>query len=306
MTKDLSYLSYPLPPDIQRLFEAGDFDRMARVIRQRLEDPRVPKTLHERLRFQLIIAKEIPEYYRLTQADMLAILQENINDFTEDELEALRDDGTLDWRYINGEVHFRNNCLDALLKVRKEYALRAKNPEVQAAADARGQRLNAMITRMKEEGGMHVRFELHEEMTVKSDRLTPGETLHIHLPLPVVGAQVKSAALLSTSHPAAFIAPADEPQRTVYFELPYEPGMTVSAELAYEIEAPTASRMPARFWRSSRRLTRRKCRRMWSLRRICVRWRRKSSAMKRIRCSRRGRFTISSPRRRSIATCRRI
>ena len=62
MTKDLSYLSYPLPPDIQRLFEAGDFDRMARVIRQRLEDPRVPKTLHERLRFQLIIAKEIPEY----------------------------------------------------------------------------------------------------------------------------------------------------------------------------------------------------------------------------------------------------
>ena len=72
MTKDLSYLSYPLPPDIQRLFEAGDFDRMARVIRQRLEDPRVPKTLHERLRFQLIIAKEIPEYYRLTQADMRA------------------------------------------------------------------------------------------------------------------------------------------------------------------------------------------------------------------------------------------
>ena len=227
MTKNLSYLSYPLPPDIQRLFEAGDFDRMARVIRQRLEDPRVPKTLHERLRFQLIIAKEIPEYYRLTQADMLAILQENINDFTEDELEALRDDGTLDWRYINGEVHFRNNCLDALLKVRKEYALRAKDPEVQAVADARGQRLNAMITRMKEEGGMHVRFELHEEMTVKSDRLTPGETLRIHLPLPVVGAQVKSAALLSTSHPAAFIAPADEPQRTVYFELPYEPGMTV-------------------------------------------------------------------------------
>ena len=157
MTKNLSYLSYPLPPDIQRLFEAGDFDRMARVIRQRLEDPRVPKTLHERLRFQLIIAKEIPEYYRLTQADMLAILQENINDFTEDELEALRDDGTLDWRYINGEVHFRNNCLDALLKVRKEYALRAKDPEVQAAADARGQRLNAMITRMKEEGGMSSR-----------------------------------------------------------------------------------------------------------------------------------------------------
>ena len=111
MTKDLSYLSYPLPPDIQRLFEAGDFDRMARVIRQRLEDPRVPKTLHERLRFQLIIAKEIPEYYRLTQADMLAILQENINDFTEDELEALRDDGTLQGYLLRSVYHASLNAL---------------------------------------------------------------------------------------------------------------------------------------------------------------------------------------------------
>ena len=111
MTKNLSYLSYPLPPDIQRLFEAGDFDRMARVIRQRLEDPRVPKTLHERLRFQLIIAKEIPEYYRLTQADMLAILQENINDFTEDELEALRDDGTLQGYLLRSVYHASLNAL---------------------------------------------------------------------------------------------------------------------------------------------------------------------------------------------------
>ena len=100
------------------------------------------------------MAYEIPRAYPYTQAQMLDILQKNVSGFAEEELETLRDDGTLDWRYINGEVHFRNNCLDALLKVRKEYALRAKDPEVQAAADARGQRLNAMITRMKEEGGM--------------------------------------------------------------------------------------------------------------------------------------------------------
>ena len=38
MLLDLSYLSYPLPPDIQRLYEAGDFARMDRVIHLRLED----------------------------------------------------------------------------------------------------------------------------------------------------------------------------------------------------------------------------------------------------------------------------
>ena len=57
-------------------------------------------------------------------------------------------------------------------------------------------------------------------MIVDSTRLTPGETLHIHLPLPVVGAQVVSAELLSSSHKPAFIADPEEPHRTAYFELP--------------------------------------------------------------------------------------
>ena len=56
MLLDLSYLSYPLPPDIQRLYEAGDFARMDRVIRLRLDDPRVPEALKARLRVQTELA----------------------------------------------------------------------------------------------------------------------------------------------------------------------------------------------------------------------------------------------------------
>ena len=49
MLSNLSYLSYPLPPDVQRLFEAGDFPRMERVIALRLADSRTPECLKERL-----------------------------------------------------------------------------------------------------------------------------------------------------------------------------------------------------------------------------------------------------------------
>ena len=63
MTKNLSYLSYPLPPDIQRLYEAGDFARMDRVIRLRLDDPRVPEALKARLRVQTELAYEILRAY---------------------------------------------------------------------------------------------------------------------------------------------------------------------------------------------------------------------------------------------------
>ena len=130
MLLDLSYLSYPLPPDIQRLYEAGDFARMDRVIRLRLDDPRVPEALKARLRVQTELAYEILRAYPYTQAQMLEILQSHVKDFEEEELETLRDDGTLDWRYVNGEVRFKNNALSGLLKTRAEYAARATDPEV--------------------------------------------------------------------------------------------------------------------------------------------------------------------------------
>ena len=111
-------LSYPLPPDIQRLYEAGDFARMDRVIRLRLDDPRVPEALKARLRVQTELAYEILRAYPYTQAQMLEILQSHVKDFEEEELETLRDDGTLDWRYVNGEVRFKDNALSGLLKTR--------------------------------------------------------------------------------------------------------------------------------------------------------------------------------------------
>ena len=238
MLSNLEYLSYPLPSDIRRLSEAGDFERMQRVIERRLADPCTPKCLHERLRFELEIARLTPLYYPYSKDELFALLQKKIPDITGEEIEQLRDDGTFDWRYVNGEVRYRRNCISNLLKTRSEYAAREVNREAAEGKAGRHGTLDDVIGRMKAKGHLHARFELHEEMTVSSDRLTPGETLRIHLPLPVVHAQVKSAQLLKTSHAPTLVNEETEPHRSVYFELPYEPGMTVSADFAYEIDAP--------------------------------------------------------------------
>ena len=244
MLTDLSFLRYPLPPDVQRLFEAGDFARMERVIALRLEDSRTPQPLKARLRFQLDIARELPRAYPHTQSELLEQLTARVRDFAPEELDALRDDGTLDWRYVDGEVRFKDNCISNLFKTRAEYAARAVDPEIAAEIRRSAARLDGVIADMKRQGGLRARFTLRETMRVESGDLTPGETLRVHLPLPVVHAQVRSAALLSTSHAPKLIAPEDEPHRTVYFELPYEPGMTVSADIAYEIDAPYCQPSP--------------------------------------------------------------
>jgi len=245
MLTDLSYLRYPLPPDVQRLFEAGDFARMERVIARRLADPKTPEALHKRLAFQIAIARELPASYPFTRLALLKRLQETIRDFTSEELEELRDDGTLDWRYVEGEVRFKSNAVNNLCKTRREYRSRIIDQDSVAQGDKERAELDSLIARMKDKGHMRARFTLHEEIMVDSVNLLSGETVRVHLPLPIVGNQVVSAKVLKTSHTPVSIAPEDHTARTAFFELPYQPGMTVSADFEYEIDAPYVCPDPA-------------------------------------------------------------
>ena len=76
---------------------------------------------------------------------------------------------------------------------------------------------------MKVNGGVHALELQRAKLTIRSDRLAGRNAKKSVLPMPIVGAQVKSAALLGASHPVAFLAPEDEP-RTIYFELPVSAG----------------------------------------------------------------------------------
>lgn len=245
MLIDLSYLRYPLPPDVQRLFEAGEFAHMERIIAKRLADPHTPEALKKRMTFQLAIAQQIPRDYPHTRTALLAQLQAKIRNFTMEELEERRDDGTLDWRYVEGECRFKSNAANNLIKTRREYRARIIDQASLAQGDKERAELDALIARMKEKGHLHARFTMHEEITVDSVKLNSGETIRIHLPLPVVGHQVVSAKLLKTSHTPSFVAPEDHTARTAFFELPYQPGMTVSADFQFEIDAPYVNPDPA-------------------------------------------------------------
>ena len=238
MLIDLSYLSYPLPPDVQRLFEAGEFARMERVITKRLADPRTPEALKKRMTFQLAIAQQIPRDYPYTRSELFMQLQSRIADFKPEELDELRDDGTLDWRFVEGEIHYKSNAVNNLCKTRKEYEYRILNQDSVAQTKRERAQLDELIARMKEKGHMRARFTMHEEITVDSVKLLSGETVRVHLPLPIVGNQVVSAKVLKTSHTPVSVAPEDHTARTAFFELPYQPGMTVSADFEFEVDAP--------------------------------------------------------------------
>ena len=109
MLTDLSYISYPLPEDIERLVLGGDLARARRVIASRLRSEKTPECLKKRLEFEEKILDEIPRSYPLSEDEMLQRLQALYRDFTREEMEALRDDGTLDCVYVDGQVRYIAN-----------------------------------------------------------------------------------------------------------------------------------------------------------------------------------------------------
>lgn len=220
MHYDLKYLAVPLPEDVQKLKGYGDMDRLKRVI-----DRKLGKDIPYALRQRLLLEKEIlalwPGCYPHTQKKALQMLRETFGgDFSEQELEFLRDDDAVEWAYINGEIHYKNNFLYNLIKTRTEYekrivpALRDKYSYKRDHAKM----LNDLIASFKKRGDIRVRIHMRSAMTIDPVPGREEQKVYAHLPLPIEYAQVQNFRLLSLSHPEeAVIAPPEFPQRTVCF-----------------------------------------------------------------------------------------
>ncbi|MDV7822506.1 hypothetical protein PSH08_05715 [Enterococcus gallinarum] len=104
---DLSNLVVPLPEDIQRAKDFGDFSLTRRLIHQKLNNARISEVLKDRLQTELKVltvfeAKQYP--YEETKA--LEMMQQSFVDFQREELDRLVEAGEVEWIYLNGKKSF--------------------------------------------------------------------------------------------------------------------------------------------------------------------------------------------------------
>lgn len=231
MDSDLKYLAVPLPEDVIKLKGYGDLERLNRVI-----DLKLAKDLPLPLRRRLELEKEIialwPKAYPYTQAEALEQLRKCFGEFEEKELERLRDEDAVEWAYIDGQVHYKNNFLGNLIKTRSEYERRVLDESRLRYKRENAAMLNGIVERMKNEGGLRARFHIRSTMEIPPQPGRKGQAVTAHLPLPLEYAQVENFHLLSLSHPDAVIAPPDYPQRTVCFHA--VPDRPFQVEYTYE------------------------------------------------------------------------
>lgn len=235
---DAPLLSIPLPEDIAHLKHFGDFERLARVIDLRLADDNLPAALRRRLSLEREICERIPEEYPFDTARAEAILAEELRDFTPDELQRFRDEGKVDWIYLNGEVRYHCVFFQTLVKVRPELEDRVLKPERLAYKRQNFQILDDVIRRMQTEGGAAYRWHVRHSLQLKPEFERPGAELLVHIPLPCEGGYSRNLTLLDAGPGAPCVAGPDAPQRTASFRAPCEAGQAFFVEYTFETHMP--------------------------------------------------------------------
>lgn len=234
MYYDLSYLSIPLPEDVLKLKNYGDFIEAQRQIDYLLLKRETPIALKKRLEIEKDIIKMvgINEYpFDFDQANRM--MREMFKDYSTDELANLKEQGKVDWLYIKGKVFFQRRFLMNLVKTQIEYEKRLLVAEDNEIDLLRKQELTENVIYMKKNGYRKVKIHLKASISVKKEYERIGEKVRVYLPLPKNCQQVSNIHILKTTPDATLIAPEGQSQRTVYFETVLKENQVFTVEYTY-------------------------------------------------------------------------
>ena len=236
MYQDLSYMTIPLPEDIQKLKTYGDFAGAGKMVDYFL-GKEIPKALRERLLIEKDVLRVLGRNeYPYGYEEALDIMTKHIRDFKKEELDELKEIGAADWVYINGEVHFQRRFYENLIKTRPDLAERVILADVDDARsnELKQKLLNDNVRYMKEHGGRTVRTRIRATIQAAKGAEEVGRKVFVHLPIPKVCQQVSNIEILDASPEITSIAPEDAAQRTVYFETVLQENQQFMVEYAYD------------------------------------------------------------------------
>ncbi len=208
-------IGYPLPEDIEKLKWYGDFEGCESLIRQRMGED-IPEVLRQKLEMELVQIGRMRRDYTVTSEEAGRILGERLRDWRPQELEQLRRENVLDWIFVNGQVRYIDSFYENLVKIRSDIAARQRMPK-RAAVRPEAEIRDEAIACMKAHGGAVCRLKIRSNMQLFMQKQQMNETIHIWMPYPLEKFQINNLNLESSTPAYKAIAPAQVPQRTIYF-----------------------------------------------------------------------------------------
>ncbi|HLQ40267.1 MAG TPA: transglutaminase-like domain-containing protein [Tetragenococcus sp.] len=215
----IDYLSVPLPSDIQRAKESGDFILAKELIENKLNFSKTSQTLCRRLEGELailaVLAKDqFPYNEKKVQEKMAAAF----TDYDPGELHQLIIQNQIGWIYHQGEKYFDKRFIENLVKTRKDYYQRYRYEEESSIDNERQAELDDNIVVMKKEGKRKAKITVQQSIAPKNQLSQKEAPFLAHLPLPRNNDQISATKILNTTDNVKQIDTADSLQRTIAFQ----------------------------------------------------------------------------------------
>ena len=248
MYQDLSYMKIPLPEDVLKLKNYGDFAGAQKMIDHFMTKD-IPNALRKRLEIEKDVLKVMGgNEYPYTYEEALEIMTSHLRDFKEEELQYLKEISAADWIYVDGTVHFQRRFYENLIKTRPDLAERVMVEDVDDAQanELKQKLLNDNVHYMKEKGGRTVRTQIRATIKAQKDAEEVGRKVTVHLPIPKICQQVSKVDIIAASPEITKIADEDAAQRTVCFETDLKADQEFMVEYAYDYHVDYVELDPAK------------------------------------------------------------
>lgn len=229
---NIKYLRIPIPEDILKLENYGDFNHALDAIDVRLKQ-NIPQALRGRLELEKIRISRLIGEYIYSYDEALSIMQKEIADFKAGELDKLKAEGYADWAFAYGSIKFHRRFFENIIKTCPEIAGRLINNKEDCSIN-RDKLLNDTIDEIIKKGHKSYYIHIKAKVKLKKETSEKGEIVKVYIPVPVLCQQVKKVNIIKTQPEAKFISPEDYPQRTVYFEKEACGEDEFSVEYSYE------------------------------------------------------------------------
>ena len=200
-------LCVDLPEDILKKKWAGDIDGAQRAIDRRLAGE-LPRLLRARLLCERERLRRLPLQYPWNREQALERLRGLLPDITAEQLDALEDEGKVDFLWLGGEKRYFLRFHLSLMKL-PELQLRAKG-----RLDPASPWLDPQIAALREAGCLARRITLEASIAPAAGVFVPG-VYHAWLPLAAETAQQSDVRVLAGE--PDFVAAADAPARTAHW-----------------------------------------------------------------------------------------
>lgn len=211
--------------NINEAIAKGEFKSAVGMITQLLQKEDLTFAEKEKLRFEIERMERIRKDFRKTKEDILKYIRQFYPGADNAELVKWENDGSLEYKYIDGEKFYFNRAHTNLFRVNEE-AKRMKENVVGKKKDDIDifleKYLPKVVDAVKISGSTHVmpvEFKIDYRIVVNIDAVPPGEIIRAWLPYPreVKSRQVK-IELISMNPDEFVIADNSHQQRSIYFE----------------------------------------------------------------------------------------